>query len=163
MPGSAQLLLNRTDLDSGNDGNGSGTDETSGSGRVVNIPEKADVGVTLFLGEADATVADTTETLVVIVQVSPDGGSTWGVAGTFRTITASELNASGSPIDESVGDPTFRRALKVYVGEADSGQSGLVQMRLAITASDSNHWAPFCDVRDVGSVRDAWLNNAISI
>ncbi len=163
MPGTSDILLNRTDLGSDNDGDGSGTDETTGSGRVLDIPEKADVAVTLFLGEATATIADTTETLIVVVEVSPDGGSTWGVAGTFRTITASELAGSGIELDESVGDPTFRRALKVYVGEADSGQDGLVQMRLAVTASDTNHWAPFSDVRDPQSVRDAWLNNAISI
>ncbi len=163
MPGSAQLLLNRDDLGSDNDGNGSGTNEATGSGRVVDIPEKADVGVTLFLSEADSTVADDADTLAVVVEVSPDGGSTWGVAATFRTITASELAGSGIELDESVGDPTFRRAMKVYVGEADAGQDGLVQMRLAITASTTDHWAIFSDVRDPGSLRDAWLNNAISI
>ncbi len=163
MAGTSEVLLNRTDLDSGNDGDGSGTDETSGSGRILNIPEKATVGVTLFLGEADSVVADDADTLAVVVEVSPDGGSTWGVAFTFRTITASELAGSGIELDESVGDPTFRRAGIMYVGEADAGQDGLVQMRLNITASDTNHWAVFSDVRDPGSIRDIWLTNAISI
>ena len=160
MPGSAQLLLNRTDLDSGNDGAGSGSDATTGSGRVVDLPEKADVAVTLFLGEADSAVADDADTLDVIVEISPDGGSTWGPAFTFRQITASELAGSGVELDESAGDPTFRRAGKVYTAEADSGQNGLVQMRLNITASTTDHWGIFCDVRDIGSVRDVWFNNA---
>ena len=161
MPGSSDILLNRTDLDSGNDGAGSGTDPTSGSGRILDLPEKADVAVTLFLGEADSVVADDADTLAVIVEISPDGGSTWGPAFTFRTITASELAGSGIELDESVGDPTFRRAGKVYTAEADSGQNGVVQMRLNITASTTDHWGIFSDVRDPGSVREVWLRNAV--
>lgn len=160
MPGSAEILINVTTLDSGAHGDGSGTDETTGGGRVVNIPEKATVGVTMFLGEAAATAAVSAETLAVIVQISPDGGSTWGPVFTFRTITASEI-ITGSDLDESAGDPTFRRACKVYVGEADSGQNGIVQMRLNTVASHaSNQFAVFSDVRDVGSLRDRWLENA---
>ena len=161
MPGSAQILINVTDLDSGNDGNGTGTDETAAPGRVVDIPEKSTVGVTMFLSEADAAAATTTETLDVIVQISPDGGTTWGPLITFRTITASEI-VTGSDLDESAGDPTFRRAAVGYVGEADSGQDGLVQMRLNTVASHaSNQFALFADVRDVASIRDRWLENAL--
>lgn len=160
MPGTAEILLNRTNLDSANDGNGSGTDPTTAGGAVVNIPEKATVAVTLFLGEADATAAVGSETLDIIVQISPDGGSTFGPLITFRQITASEI-ITGSDLDESAGDPTFRRAALGYVGEADSGQNGLVQMRLNSVASDTNQWAVFSDVRDVASVRDVWLENAL--
>ena len=163
MPGSAQILINRNDLQSGSHGTGSGTNEATGGGRIVDIPEKATVGVTLFLGEATGTIAADADTLDVIVEVSPDGGGNWGAAFTFRRITASELAGSGIELDESAGDPTFRRAGKVYVGEADSGQDGMVQMRLNIAASTTDQWAVFSDVRDVGSLRDHWLNNAISI
>jgi hypothetical protein len=161
MPGSAEILINVTDLDSANDGNGSGSTPTTAPGAVVNIPEKSTVGVTMFLSEADATTAVGSETLAVIVQISPDGGSTWGPLITFRTITASEI-ITGSDLDESAGDPTFRRAAIGYVGEADSGQNGLVQMRLNTVASHgSNQFALFSDVRDVGSIRDRWLENAL--
>lgn len=159
MPGVALVLLNRTDLDSGNDGNGSGTDETSGSGRVVNVPEAAEIAVTLLLGEADATAAVSSQTLIVIPEVSTDGGSTWGPIATFRTITASEI-INGSDLDESAGDPSFRRAIACRTPKADSDQAGLVQIRLNIVASSTEHWAIHSDVRDRGSVRDVWFNDA---
>ncbi|KKN74349.1 hypothetical protein LCGC14_0391500 [marine sediment metagenome] len=154
------LLLNRTDYDSGNDGAGSGTDETSGGGRIVDVAEGADVAVLMALGEADATIADTTETLDMLVQISRDGGSTWGTAQTFRQITASELNGSGTPIDESAGDVTFKRAVITNVGIAEAGNSGIVKMRLNGTASDTNHWAPIVTVVTRQDVREEWLDNA---
>ncbi len=164
MPTDANtLLLNRTDLDSGNDGDGSGTDETTGAGRVSNVPHGGDIGILFFLGEADATIADTTETLDVIVQGSPDGGSTWDPLVTFRTITASELAGSGLNIDESAGGVTFRRAAKIRLPRADDGQEGLLQLRCNVVASNTNHWAPFVAVVSPADVRDDWLTDNLLV
>ncbi len=154
------LVLNRTNYDSGNDAAGSGTDETSAGGRIVDVAEGATVGVLMTLGEADATVADTTETLAMLIQISRDGGSTWGTAVTFRTITASELNGSGTPIDESAGDVTFKRAAIFNVGLAESGNSGIIKLRANGTASDTNHWAVTIMILDPGAVREVDLDNA---
>lgn len=163
MPADANsILINVTDLASGNDGNGTGTDETSAPGRILtNVPESADIAITMLLGEADATVANAAETLAVIAQVSTDGGSTFGPIATFRTITASELSGtSGMTLDESAGFATFRRAIACRTPKADSDQSGLVQIRLNTVASSAAKWALFSDVRDRGSVRDEWYNDA---
>lgn len=155
------FLLNRTDLDSGNDGAGSGTDETSGGGRIVDVAEGADVAVLMALGEADATIANAAQTLAVLVEISRDGGSTWGTAQTFRTITASEISGmSGTSIDESAGGVTFKRAVITNVGLAESGQNGVVKMRLTVTASSVEHWAPTVTVVTRQDVREEWLDNA---
>ena len=160
MPGVAQILINATDLDSGNDGNGSGSTPTTAPGAVVDVPESAEIAITMYLGEAAATPAITAETLAVIAQVSVDGGSTWGPIATFRTITASELKSSGVAMDESAGDETFRRAIACRTPKADSDQSGVVQIRLNTVASSALDWALFSDVRDRGSVRDVQFNDA---
>ena len=161
MPGTQEVLINVTDLDSGNDGNGSGTDPTSAPGAVDNIPEGAEVAAVMFLSEADATAAVGAETIATIVQISVDGGSTWGPAATFRTITASEI-ITGSDLDESAGDPTFRRAIAFRVPKADAGQNGLVQVRTNTVASHaSNQFGLFVAIWDRGSVRDVWFNDAV--
>jgi hypothetical protein len=160
---SNMLLLNRTDYDSANDGAGTGTDATTGGGAVLSVAMQADLAVVMYLGEADATVANTTETLDMNIEVSDDGGSTWGRLATFRQITASELKSSGNTIDESAGDPTFRRAIAVRVAQADSGQLGLVQVRTNGTASDTNQWAVYVALVDRGSVRDVHFNNAQAV
>ncbi len=155
------ILLNRTDLDSGNDGAGSGTDETSGGGRIIDVAEGFDAAILVTLGEADATVANSTETFDLKVEISRDGGSTWGTLDTLRQITASELKSSGNSIDESAGDPTFKRALNAgNVGLAESGNSGIIKMRLTTTASNSNHWAPTVVCVPRGSVREELFDNA---
>ena len=160
MPGVALVLINADDLDSGNDGNGTGSTPTTAPGAVVNVPESAEIAITMILSEAAADPASTTETLAVIAQVSVDGGSTWGPIATFRTITASELKSSGNAIDESAGDPTFRRAIACRTPKADAGQAGLVQIRLNTVVSTTTNWNLFSDVRDRGSVRDVWFNDA---
>ena len=162
MPGVAGILLNRTDYDSGNDAAGSGTDPATNGGRILDVVEGAEVGITLFLGEADATVANDAETLDMNVEVSVDGGSNWGRLATFRQITASELKSAAVSIDESAGDPTFRLAIVARTPKADAGESGVVQIRPNGTASSTNHWAPFMDVRDRGSIRDEWLDEALA-
>lgn len=160
MPGTQEVLINVTDLDSGNDGNGSGSTPTTAPGAVDDIPEGADVAAVMFLSEADATAAVGAETLATIVQVSTDGGSTWGPIATFRTITASEI-ITGSDLDESAGDPTFRRAIAFRTPKADDDQSGVVQLRTNTVASHaSNQFALFVAIWDRGSVRDVWYNDA---
>lgn len=159
MPGVSEVLINVTDLNSGNDGNGSGSTPTTAPGAAISIPERAEIAITMFLSEADATAVVGVETLAVIAQVSVDGGSTYGPIATFRTITASEI-ITGSDLDESAGDPTFRRAIACRTPKADAGQAGLVLIRLNTVASTSDNWALFSDVRDRQSVRDVWFNDA---
>ncbi len=154
------LLLNRTNMDSGNDGTGSGSDEAATAGRVVDVAEGSDVCILLTLGEADSTVANTSETFDLKAEISRDGGSTWGVAQTWRQITASELKSSGNSIDESAGDVTFKRAVLTNVGIAESGNDGIVKMRLVSVASSSNHWAPTVAIVNREMVREEWLDNA---
>ncbi len=161
MPADANLImLNVTDLDSGNDGNGSGSTETTAPGAVIDVPESADIAVVMFLSEPAATPAITAETLATIAQVSTDGGSTWGPIATFRTITASELKSSGVAMDESAGDPTFRRAIACRTPKADSDQSGLVKMRTNTVASSALDWAAYVAVVSRSDVRDVWYNDA---
>ncbi len=161
MPGVAGILLNRVDYGSDNDAAGSGVDPATAGGRILDVVEGADVALTLFLGEATGTVANDSETLDMLVEVSVDGGGNWGRLATFRQITGSELKSAADSIDESVGDPTFRLAINATTPRADAGQSGVVQVRPNGTASNTNHWAPFMDVRDRGSVRDQWYREAL--
>lgn len=164
MPTDANtLLLNRTDYGSDNDGTGSGADETTVGGAEIAVPHGGSVGIVFFLGEAQATIADTTETLDMIVEVSPDGGSTWGPIFTFRQITASELAGSGLNIDESAGGVTFRRGAVVRLPLADDGQNGRVKMRCNGTASDTNHWAPFVAIVSPADLRDEWLTDNVAV
>lgn len=156
------LITERTDLGSDNDGTGSGADATSGSGAVVSVAGGTEVAVCLFLGEAAATAAVGSETLDVIIEGSPDGGSTWDPLVTFRTITASTI-INGSDLDESAGDPTFRRAQIVHLPRPDAGQSELTQVRANITASTTGHWAVHIDLRDPKNIRDTWLQDAVLI
>ncbi|KKL22954.1 hypothetical protein LCGC14_2430260, partial [marine sediment metagenome] len=128
MPSDANLILvNIAALDSASHGAGSGSDETSGAGAAISVPESAELAATLFLGEASSDPASQAETLVMTIQVSTDGGSTWGTLAVFRSIAASELSGtSGTALDESTGSATFRRAIACRTPKADSDQSGLV-------------------------------------
>ena len=155
MPGTNLILLNRTDLDSGNDAAGSGSDPTVGGGAVVNVDEQARLAVTLFLGVADATRASTTETLDVVVEASDDGGSAWKTIGTFRQFLGSE-----TPADTAAGDPPVKAAIEAYTPRAKANQNGVIKIRLNSTASNTNHWAPYSDIRTVQDVREEWLANA---
>ena len=150
------LLINRADVDSGNEGNGSGSDETSGAGAVVDVPEGAHLMVVMALGEPGATVAGDSDTLDVIVQMSPDGGSTYGPAYTFRQFLGSEINT----IDESAGGVGLKRAGYIVTPIADSGQLGLVKCRLAITVSATEHFSLHVDLRDPADGREEWLTDS---
>lgn len=153
---STLVLLNRTDLDSGNDGDGSGTDPTAGSGAVIEVPDGGEIGVVLFLGEADATAATSSETLAVILQVSRDG-TNYGPLVTFRTITASEFGT----IDESTGSVTYKLAAIVRLPMAEAARNHMLKLRLNVTASNTNHWAPYVAICDKGQIRDEWLATAL--
>lgn len=164
MPTDANtVLLNRTDYDSGNDGTGSGSDETTVGGAVVDVPHGGSVGIMFSLGEAASNPAKTTETLDMIVEVSVDGGSTWAPMFTFRQITASELAGSGLEIDESTGSVTFRRGAVVRLPLADDGQDSVVQMRCNGTASATTHWAPFVAIVSPADLRDTVLTDNVVI
>ncbi len=150
------LLINRADVDSGNDGNGSGADETTAAGAVVNVPEGAHLAVVMALGEPGATVAGDSDTLDVICQMSPDGGSTYGPAFTFRQFLGSEVNS----IDESSGSVGLIRAGYIVTPIADSDQSGVILCRLNIIVSTTEHFSLYIDLRDPGNCREEWFDDA---
>ena len=159
------LVLNMTDYDSNTDGAGSGADEATSGGREVDVAEGADVIALMTLGEADGTVANASETLAMLIEISRDGGgsggNTWGTAATFRSIIASEISgASGVTLDESAGGVTFKRAVMFNVGLAESGQNGIIKLRCNGTASDSNQWAVTVMLVNREMVREEWLDNA---
>lgn len=155
MPGSNLILINRTDLGSDNDGAGSGTDPTTGGGAVLDVDEQAHLAIFLKLGVPTATAASTTETLDIDVEASDDGGSTWDQIGTFRSFLGSE-----NPVDLAAGDKPPVAAVEVYTPRANADQNGVIKLRLNSTASDTDHWAPYADVRTVQDVREEWKANA---
>lgn len=155
MPGDARLvLLDRITLDSGSDGVGSGTDPTAGSGAVLSVPEETKLAATLFL-----TMSDTggepgdADTLDVIVECSPDGGTNWDPVGTFRTFLGIEL-------PDDAADKTVRKALYFRTPRADAGQDNEVKVRLNITASDASNWGVYSDIRAEQDVRSEWLKDS---
>lgn len=150
------LLINRDDVDSGNDGNGSGADPTAAAGAVVDLDEGATVAAVLHLGEPGATAAGNSDTCDVIVQVSPDGGSTYGPAFTFRQVLGSEVNT----IDESQGGKPLTLAGIFKVPRAASGQGGKVKCRLNIVISATEHFAIYGYITDPGNVKELWYDNA---
>lgn len=150
------LLLNRDDLGADNDGTGSGADETSAGGAVVDVPEESEIAVTQIIGRATAaTIAEAAETLAQIVEVSVDGGSNWVTMFTFPTRTASDAVPSVALAD---GGVSSRWAAKMRLPRANAGQSGLCKVRMNTTASDNNHWDIHNAVVDPGSVRDEDLD-----
>lgn len=158
MPGDSNLILiNVTNLDSVNDGNGSGSDPTTAPGAVLNVDEEAEIAITCFLKASDtAGEPGDADTLEVEVEVSADGGTTWDELVNFRTITGSEL-----PDDTAAGDKTLRLARRCKLPRADSGQSGLVKIRPVTVASDTSNWALYMDVRGVGDIRSEWEQRAV--
>ena len=157
MPGDATLiLLNRTTIDSADDGTGSGTDPTAGAGAVLDVPEETELAVTLFIGQsAGAGEPGDADTLDVIVEASADGGSSYDPVSTFRTILGIE-----APDDEAAGEKTKRFATFIRTPRADAGQSGTVKLRLNVTASDTSQWGVYSDVRARQDVRLDWLKDA---
>ncbi len=152
----AQLfLINRPDVDSGNDGDGSGTNEATGAGRVIDVDEGAHMAVVMHLAEPGATVAGDSDTLDVICQVSPNN-STWGPVFTFRQFLGSEINS----IDESSGSVGITKAGLVTIPRAASGQSGKVKCRLNIVVSATEHFSIEAYLTDPANVREEWYDNA---
>lgn len=150
MPGSDKILINNPLLDSGNDGNGSGTDPTSGPGAVVDVDENAEVAVTLFVLPGASDPPADAATLDIKVQASDDGGSTWVELAGFRQILGSEL-ADGVPVC---------LAVRVYSPTVQAAQSGIAQFRLNSAASTTTNWDVYSDIRTVQDIRQDWLNNA---
>lgn len=153
MAGSNLILINRTDLDSGNDGTGSGADPTAGAGAVIDLDEQARMALFFKLGIPDATAASTDETLATSLEISDDGGSTWDTVATLRDFLGAE-----NPTSADEEHP--KAAVEFYVPRAQAGQNGVCKARLNITASDTDHWAPYADIRTVNDVREEWLANA---
>lgn len=155
MPGDASLiLLNRTTIDSGSDGVGSGTDPTAGSGAVLSgIAEETELAATLFLSPSDTGgEPGDADTCDVIVEASADGGSTYDPVFTFRSILGSEL-----PEETADGSRTVRLAGIFRTPRADSGQSNGVKLRLNVTCSDGSNWGIYSDVRTKIDVRNEWM------
>lgn len=159
MPGDANLILiNKTNLDSGTDGNGSGTDPTATAGALLSVEEEAEVAITAFCKASDtAGEPGDADTLDFKVEVSVDGGSVWGDFVVFDTLVGADL-----PDDTAAGDKTVRRAIRGKLPRADSGQSGLVQIRGVTVASDGSNWALYSDVRTPDDIRTEWEKNAIT-
>lgn len=151
------ILVNLTTLDSGNDGNGSGSDPTAAPGCILSVEEEADIEIVLFCKASDtAGEPGDADTLDVAVGASVDGGTNYGVLADFRQILGSEL-----PDDTAAGDKTLRLAIRCKLPRADSGQSNLVKIRPQTTASDASNWALYMDVRPLGGARAEWLAQAI--
>lgn len=150
MPGSNLILINNPLLDSGNDGNGSGSDPTSGPGAVVDVDENAQVAVTLLLLPGASDPPADGDTLTIKVQASDDGGSTWADLAPFRAVLGSEL-ADGVSVC---------LAVRVYSPTVQAAQNGVAQFRLNSVASTTTNWDVYSDVRTVQDIRQDWLNNA---
>lgn len=148
------VLLNRTDLDSANDGAGSGTDATVNGGAVLDVGGGGEVGIVCHLRVADATAASTTETLDIAVDVSRDG-TNFGTVLSFRRVTASEL----SQIPNADGGVRFTMGARFWLPLAETGDE--VKVRLTTTASSTNQWAPFIHLCDPNEVRDEWIAAAL--
>lgn len=157
MPGDASaILINTTTLDSGTDGNGSGTDPTVNPGAVLNLEEEATVGITAFYSVSDTGgEPGDADTLAVIVQCAPDG-TNYGNLFTFRSVLGSEL-----PDDLAAGDKTLRLACVVKLPRSTVAGTRTVPVRLNTTASDTSNWGLYSDVRTINDIRSEWLANAV--
>ncbi len=152
------LLLNRADIDSGNDGDGSGSDATTNAGKVIDLEEMADVAAVFQFGEAGATVAGDSDTCAIKVQVSPNN-STWGTIVQLRNILGSEINA----IDESTGSVGLKFAMPFVVprsAQTAAGTIGRVKCRLNVVVSATEHFSIYCYITDRQSVPQEWFDNA---
>lgn len=153
MPGTDLILINVGDLDSGNDGDGTGSDPTAAPGAVVNVQENAEVAVTAFFNIPTATPAVTTDTCTLTVQYSDDGGSTWAALGAFRAVLGSELPTGPDMTPVCL-------AIKVFTPTVQAAQSGVGKMRLNSVVSSARDYAVYSDVRTVQDIRTEWLTNA---
>lgn len=155
MPQDALLtLLTNTNIDSGNDGLGTGSDPTVGTGAIVAVDEDAPLCVVLTFGlPTGGDPAGDADTAIYLVEESVDGGSTWVRRGTFRTVL-------GAEIPNNANDPSVRLALEIRASRANAGQSGLVKWRLNGTASDTSDWNVHADIRSRQDCREEWFRNA---
>lgn len=152
---SGDVLINLEDLDSGTDGAGSGTDETTGAGRIIDLPEAADLALLIVLRESDtAGEPGDADTLAITLELSGDGGSTYPDITTSRSILGSEV-----PDDEAAGDPRVALAVKFRTPKADAAQDGVVKCRLTTVASDTSNWGIWGGIVPQQSVRQEWLDN----
>jgi len=149
------VLLNKTNLDSGTDGAGAGTDETASGGRVIDVPERSEIGILAIVKESDtSSEPGDADTLTILVELSYDGGSTYPDYSTSRAILGSE-----APDQEDAGDPPLKLGIILKTGEADAAQDGVVKCRLTTTASDTSNWGLWVGVMPVQSFRQEWLDN----
>jgi len=154
---SALVIINKTNLDSGTDGTGSGSDPTASGGAVVSVDEGAEIGLALFAGPSDTGgEPGDADTLDVTVEVSVDGGSVWNTLADFRQILGSEI-----PDDTGAGDKTVRLGQVVQLPRADSGQSNLVKLRCNSTASDTSNWGLYVAVCGANDIRSEWQKQAV--
>lgn len=157
MPGDANaIFMDKTDLDSGTDGTGSGSSPTASGGAVLNLEEEGEVAVTLFIGQSDTGgEPGDADTLDVIVECAPDG-TNYGRLFTFRRILGIE-----APDDEAAGDKTLRLACIVKLPKSTQAGIRTVPCRLNTTANDTSNWSVYSDVRAAQDVREEWLMNAV--
>jgi hypothetical protein len=150
------VLLNKTDLDSGTDGTGSGTDPTASGGAVVNVEEECEVDLLVFLGQSDTGgEPGDADTLAVIIEAAPDG-TNYGRLATFRSVAGSEM-----PDDETAGDKTLRLAMRARIPRSTDAGVRTVKVRANTTASDTSNWGAYIAVAPAGTARSEWLATAV--
>jgi hypothetical protein len=149
------VLINKADLDSGTDGAGSGTDPTGNGGRVIDLPERSEVGFLFILKESDTPgEPGDADTLGILIEFSVDGGSTYPDVTASRSILGAE-----APDDLAAGDEGVKLAVILRTPKADAAQNGVIKCRLTTTASDGSNWGLWGAAVPVQSLRQEWLDN----
>jgi len=153
------VLINLEDLDSGTDGAGSGTDETAGAGRIIDLVEGIDLALMVVLRASDTGgEPGDADTLGITLELSGDGGSTYPDVTTSRNVLGSEL-----PDDEAAGDDGVVMAVKFRTPIADAAQEGVVKCRLTTVASDTSNWGIYAAVVPVQSCRQEWFDKWLDV
>lgn len=153
------ILMNKTDLDSGTDGAGSGADPTASGGAVVNLVEETEMALLVILKPSDTGgEPGDADTLTITLELSGDGGSSWPDVTTSRSILGAEVAD-----DLAAGDEGVALAFKFRVPEADAAQDGVVKARLTTVASDTSNWGVHASIVPPQSVRQEWLNRWLDI
>ena len=149
------VLINYDGIDSGTDGAGTGTDPAAGTGRIIDLPERSEVGFVFFVKPSDTGgEPGDADTLTILIEMSADGGSTYPDVTTSRAILGSE-----SPDDLAAGDPRVALAVVLHTPKVDAAQAGVVKCRLTTTASDTSNWGLYGAVVPVQSLRQEWKDN----
>jgi hypothetical protein len=152
----SMVLVNKTNLDSGTDGVGSGADPTVTGGALINLEEEADLAAVLFvIPSATGGEPGDADTLDVIIECAPDG-TNFGRLCTFRRVLGSE-----APDDVAAGDKTVRLAIPFRLPRSTVAGVRTVPVRANTTASDTSDWGVYIAITDRGSVRSEWMANAI--